>query len=325
MIFRATVTAFFSIIGLPAAALCSGDGFLEGLEPQAAARLQASAEATPYGNGLIWDATKGNKNIHLIGTMHVYDPQLEPIRTAVKDKVTNADLLLVEATAKEEKQLQDLITTQPDILFITDGPTLPDRLDEETWEMIAEAASARSVPGFLAAKMQPWYLSMLLSVPPCAMQGIATGDRGLDHMIMQDATEAGVSMQAVEPYNTLFEIFQSDSVDDQLDMLRANLMAPEEQEKVFVSMFDRYFEGDIATLWEMSKIAIGDDQEAEAIFEEATEALLTGRNRNWMPIIFDAADTHDNLVVAVGAAHLIGEEGLLQFLADDGWTIERVQ
>ncbi|WP_342077210.1 TraB/GumN family protein [Yoonia sp. SS1-5] len=317
------------LFGLPAAAQCVGDGYLDQLDAAERASLDAAAAQTPFGQGLVWDATKDGKRALLIGTMHIYDPRLEAIRDQVKSRVQGTDLLLVEATSDQEVELQNLIVTDPGILFITEGPTLPELLDDETWEAIADAASARSIPGFMASKMQPWYLSMMLSIPPCAMQDLTQGNRGLDHMIMQDAAAAGVPMQSLESVMTLFEIFQQDPMDEQIDMLRVNILAPEQQRQMFVSMLDRYFDGDIATLWEMSRLAISQTpgmsaDEASALFTQTENALLIDRNRNWMPVIGDAVDQHDDVVIAVGAAHLMGVEGLLQFLSDDGWTLDQL-
>ena len=236
---------------------------------------------------------------------------------------------MLEATPEEEAKLQELITKDPSRLFIVEGPTLPELLDEDTWQLIAAAATERGIPSFMAAKMQPWYLSLTLAVPSCAMSDMLQGVRGLDHMIIQDAEAAGVPMQAVEPFTTLFDLFKDDSFEEQVDMLRVSMLVPELQEQMFVAMLDRYFAEDIGRLWEMSRIAMQDvpdldPVEANAMFDEMEESLLITRNRNWIPVISEAAAVHDDIVVAVGAGHLIGEEGVLQLLENEGWAISRV-
>ena len=67
-----------------------------------------------------------------------------------------------------------------------------------------------------------------------------------------------------------------------------------------------------------------DPAESMAMFEDMQDALLDSRNRNWIPVITDATQTHDDIVVAVGAAHLIGDQGILQLLENEGWTITRI-
>ena len=330
MFLRATATAFLSLAALPAAAACVGESFLDGMSTAQNAALEAAVADMPYAEGLRWAATRGADTLSIVGTMHIYDPRLEMMRAQLSDTVAQADLVMLEATPEEQAALEALITTDPGRLFIVDGPTLPELLDEETWQMVSDAVSERGIPPFMAAKMQPWYLSVTLAIPACAMDDLLAGAHGLDHMISEDAEAAGVPMQALEPYTTLFDIFEDAPVEEQISMLRANMLIPELQQQMFVSMLDRYFAEDIGRLWEMSRIALSevpdlDPAEASAMFEEMSSAFLDIRNQNWMPVIAEATAAHDDIVIAVGAAHLIGEQGILQLLENDGWTIIRVE
>lgn len=328
MFFRSAAALFLSLVALPASAACSGESYLDRMTAGQQMQLSAAVADMPYAEGLIWTATKDSAAITVVGTMHIYDARLKDLRTKLAKTITGADLVMLEATPEEEAKLQNLITTDPGRLFIVDGPTLPELVDEETWQLIASAASERGIPSFMAAKMQPWYLSLTLAVPSCAMSDMMQGVRGLDHMIMQDAEAAGVPMQAVEPYTTLFDLFEEDSFDEQIDMLRVSMLVPDLQEQMFVAMLDRYFAEDIGRLWEMSRIAMSDvpdldPVEANAMFDEMEDALLKTRNRNWIPVITEASETHDNILLAVGAGHLIGNEGVLRLLENEGWTITR--
>ena len=328
MFLRSTATFFFSLVAIPAAAACVGESYLDKITPAQQSQLSAAVADIPFAEGLIWTARKDTATITVVGTMHIYDPRMDDLRARLADTITRADLVMLEATPKEEAQLQALISTDPDRLFIIDGPTLPELLDEDTWQLIAAAASERNIPSFLAAKMQPWYLSLALAVPTCAMPDLLEGARGLDQMIIQDAQTAGVPMLAVEPYTTLFDLFNDRSFDEQVDRLRISLLVPELQEQMFVAMLDRYFAEDIGRLWEMSRISLSDipgldPAEANAMFDEMEVSLLNNRNRNWLPVITDAARLRDNTVVAVGAAHLIGDNGVLQLLENEGWAVTR--
>ena len=329
MFLRATTFALLSCLGLPAAAQCVGTSYADQLTPAQQAELSAATQTLPFSQGTLWTATRDDHTITVVGTMHIYDPRLEPIYAQIQDEVAAADLILLEATPAEEAELQELIVTDPDLLFITQGPTLPELLEADTWDLIADAARDRGIPGFMAAKMQPWYLSLILSIPPCATQDMLSGNLGLDHMISAGAQEAGVPMQALESVTTLFELFTGNPMDEQIDMLMVNLSSPEIQQQLFVSMLDSYFAQDVGALWEMTRIAMTevpgiDAGTAQEVFAEIEQSLLIARNHNWMPVIAEATAAHDDLVVAVGAAHLIGEDGILRLLEQDGWTLTRI-
>ncbi len=327
MFLRATALAF-SFLATPVAAQCVGGSYLDAMSDAQRDALATAVDAMPYAEGLTYHATRGDDRLTIIGTMHIYDPRLEIVRTRVAADVQSAELVLLEATAQEEQQLRDLITRDPSLIFIVDGPNLPELLEEYVWQQLMEAAGQRNIPSFMAAKMQPWYLSLMLAVPDCAMEAMLAGAVGLDKMIAADATAAGVPVAALEPFDTLFGLFDDASFEEQIDMLRINMLAPDLQSQMFVAMLDRYFAEDVGRLWEMGRIAMQDvpmtdTAEAEAMFAEMEEALLHTRNRNWIPVITAATEAHDNIVVAVGAGHLIGELGVLQLLENEGWTLSR--
>jgi hypothetical protein len=78
----------------------------------------------------------------------------------------------------------------------------------------------------------------------------------------------------------------------------------------------------------MSRLAVADTPGLDpatgaAIFAEMEDMLLVQRNRNWMPVIAQAMADHDRAVLAFGAAHLIGDFGVLQLLENDGWDLAR--
>ena len=53
-------------------------------------------------------------------------------------------------------------------------------------------------------------------------------------------------------------------------------------------------------------------------------AMLADRNRAWLPVILDTlAGTDKPVIAAFGAAHLGGEDGVLNLLAQEGFTLTR--
>lgn len=320
------ITFLFCTLGSPLLALCGGETYFNRLTPDQTAQLEAEANGIAYGKGTLWQATRGAVQITLIGTMHINDPRLNHIHAKIRDTVQAADLILLEATPAEEAQVLAYMSKNADILFIQDGPTLPERLDAATWDKVMEAVRAHNIPPFLAAKFEPWYLMMALAIPPCAMQDIANGVRGLDHMIMDDAMAADVPLQALEPFDTLFKVLQSGDSDDQLEMLKLALMSGEDQLAMFTALLDSYFTQDIGKLIALNRFLAENTPDLDPVRGrqmalDAEDVIIGNRNRAWMPVIDAAAAQNTNIVVAVGAAHLPDTHGLLNLLQLDGWTI----
>ncbi|MBV2359974.1 TraB/GumN family protein [Thalassococcus sp. CAU 1522] len=316
---------------LPALAACDGRDLRPSLTQQQRATLQAALADTPYPQGNHWRATRGSEVLHLIGTIHLDDPRLDAPTARLRPLIETADRLLLEMTSAEEAELARALQSRPDLLLLPDT-TLPEILPEEDWQRLAEAMRARNLPPFMAAKFQPWYVSMLLSVPPCLMAQLTggAGAGGLDKRLTDIAAAAGVPMQALEPFDTAFRAFNAAPRETQIAMMRLSIGDPAATEDQFATLQAAYFDERPAESWLMTAILAPqstamDETKIAAVFAELETALLDTRNRAWIPVILQAlAETDGPVVAAFGAAHLPGETGVLALLEAEGFVLERL-
>jgi uncharacterized protein YbaP (TraB family) len=325
---RATLIALTMLAPNLSHALCNAEGIETLMAPADLAELNDVASTTPYGQGLYWSAHKDGVELSIIGTMHLADPRHANLRARAAPQLERADLLLVEATLDDQNAMQVYMAQNPEMMTINDGPTLPDRLDPDTWAQIRDASASRGVPGFIAAKMQPWFLSMTLAIAPCAMASMMAGELGLDGLLMEDAAALNVPVMALEPWQDMLALLSSGTFDEQIDALRYSLIDPDIQDALITSLLESYFAEDTAYGWHISSYLTEhmpnmDPALFDAQMAELEETLLNNRNRAWVPVIEDAAASHDQIFIAFGAAHLIGDQGVLSLLDDNGWTITR--
>ena len=177
---------------------CAGQDLIAALAPQARADLDRAVDSAPYPQGNRWRATRGARTIDIVGTFHIFDARMTAVSDRLTPVIAAADRVYLEATDREMAELQRAMTTRSDLL-LTSGATLPERLSEKEWQDLSAAMTERGIPSFMASKFQPWYVSVLLSIPPCAMSAMAGGSTGLDHMIGQAAAAAGTETAALEP------------------------------------------------------------------------------------------------------------------------------
>lgn len=315
------------LLALPLQAECVGQNLIAQMSPAAQSALQAKADAYPFASGNFWRATRGDQVITLIGTYHMNDARHAETMAALAPALASSTLLLVEAGPQEEAALKVRMAEHPELLINTDGPTLPEVMPPDEWNMLAKAMTARGVPGFMAAKFRPWYISVMLGIPPCAM-ATAASERGLDGLLQDAAKAGGIPIRALEPYDTIFGIFDQMPQQDQLDMITAALATEDQSADMAATLADTYFAQQSRVLWEFNRIMALDQPgytpaRVDREFAEMEQALMIDRNQAWIPVIKAAAATGP-VLVGFGALHLSGESGVLNLLAQDGYTITRL-
>ena len=321
---RLCFLAFLAAFPIHAVAqTCGTRDLITELNAEDRARLDALVAPHAYPEGNLWKAAKGDKTVTVVGTIHIPDPRLAPIVDGLRDTVANADLLILEATAEDEAGLASLAAEKPEMFFITEGPTLIDILGEEEWAKVNERLAALGIPGFLAAKFQPWYLSLTLAIPPCALSVIQSGEKGLDRQLEDIANASGVPLAALDDTEAVLMLFANEPIEDQLDGLRITLETQADGDAASSTLIQAYFEGRVRESWEFGRIQVEQAgiENGHELFEEVNQSLLIGRNEDWEPKMNDLIEGKQDVVIAVGAAHLSGESGVLKALERAGYAI----
>lgn len=314
------------------AAECAGRDLIGALPAGQRAELDRAVAGVPYPRGIFWRATRGAARIEIAGTYHFPDPRHAATVARMAPLIAQADALLVEAGPQEEAALTESLRRDPSLMVDPTGPTLPERLGSADWQAVALAIEQRGMPAVLASRLRPWYVAMLLGLSPCMMeqaQGLA-GREGLDHRLIDAARDRGVPVLALEPWDTLFTLFQGLTPAEEEDMIRAALPAARLADDYAATALEAYFRGDIRALWEFGRLDAlrNSGLPPEAVDRQvrlAEDRLMTRRNRSWIGPLTRAAEAAaargKPVVAAFGALHLPGETGVLRLLEAEGWTI----
>ena len=332
---RFVSAAIFCLFSLPVAAECVGTNLIAEMPAETQARIDEAVAAVPFHRGNLWRATKDDAEIVLVGTYHFADSRHDAMMQRLAGALDDAALLYVEAGPEQEAQLTEALQNDPELMFDSNGPTLPERLTEDEWQRLSTAIEARGVPAIIASRMRPWYIALLVGISPCMMQRMTeNGDPGgLDRMLTARAEELDIPVRALEPWDTVFSIFEDLTPDQEEDMIRANLPAAEYADDYAATLTEAYFDADVWRIWEFARFdAYATSGLPHEIVDEqmdlARAMLMDRRNQSWIEPLttgaFEAAEDGKGIVAGFGALHLPGQQGVLQLLKDDGWELERL-
>ena len=162
---------------------------------------------------------------------------------------------------------------------------------------------------------KPWFVSVLLT--QVAMQKMGFQPQyGVDMQLNARAKAAGKPVLSLESPEFQLGLFDGLSAADQEHMLLDGT-TPDQAAKELATVRDAWAMGNVATLDSLLNYRLEDTPRLR-------DALLTNRNRSWIPKLEQLLQGKDDALVVVGAGHLVGKDGVLQLLRGKGYTIEQM-
>lgn len=291
-------------------ALILGGTAVSAAELPSAKTTQPCSAPTPaacrYAKGLLWKIERtGRQPSYLFGTIHIADPRVTTLPVPVRETFDAARSFTMELIADGAG-----LVHMAETMFFNDGRTLEGTIGGERYAAVRRALTARGVPVGDLNQKKPWVVVMLLSVP--APTGVA-----LDLQLQVRATLQGKPTHGLESMHEQIAVFNDLSMADQVALLDNTLRYAHEADKLLEAMVQAYVARDLARV-----MAIMDSSGAEdaRLRETVTERLLASRNVRMLERMRPRLDD-GNAFIAVGAAHLPGERGLLTLLEQAGYRL----
>lgn len=315
----------FLLAPITAAAACDGQDLRPLLSDDARAELQRAVADIPFPEGNHWIARKDDTVLHIIGTLHTYDERMEKVVERLSPDLSKADAFYFEVTQTDMDAFEKNLANNLSAIMITSGPTLIDLMGDEDWAAFSTALNQRGIPGWMAAKMRPWFLTMMLSIPPCMMED-PNGTYGMDARLNDLAAENGIPQYSLERIDDLIAMFDSHPLEQQVESLvrlSGAMMGSNDQ---LATMANGYLEEKHAEIIQFARLqGFEESGLSRDVFDEEwngfEQQMLVQRNALWMEHIL--AITDQTAVIAVGAGHLSDDHGLLNQLEQAGYTLTR--
>ncbi len=315
----------FLLLPVSVQAACDGRDLRPDMTPEAKAQLQQALDGIPFPEGNHWIATKDGTVLHLIGTLHTSDARMEAVVERLTPTLGKADAFYFEVTQNAMDRFERNLAQDLSPVLITSGPTLIDLMTEDDWSELSSKLTERGIPPWMAAKMRPWFLSMMLGIPTCLMED-PDANNGMDARLTELAEARGIPQHSLEQIEDLMAMFDSHPLEEQVQSLVRLADAMQGSEDQLATMANAYMEekhAEILQLAQLQGLELSglSTEEFNEEWEGFEQQLLVERNANWMQHILDIQD--QTAVIAVGAGHLSGDHGLLNQLDQAGYTLTR--
>ncbi|MBO4576487.1 MAG: TraB/GumN family protein, partial [Neisseriaceae bacterium] len=151
---------------------------------------------------------------------------------------------------------------------------------------------------------------------------------GIDYLLVNAAAAKGIRRTGLESAMVGAKIFQEMPQDKHIQSLQIAVNHWQEMEKMNVRLIELYNKGELVPFF---AYAFNDDEQLKFIPQQDRAfwkkwiytTLLDERTASWLPKI-QAELPRQSTVIAVGAMHTIGKNGLVELLKKQGYSVKEV-
>lgn len=281
----------------------------------APAAAETAAPPQPV-NPALFVVRDADSAIYLFGTVHVRRPGSAWGGANAQAALAEADEVWTELEMSSLAQQEAMQLTIQYGFAPADQP-LSSMLTAEQNTRLAELAASMNMPAAMFERMRPWLAAITLSVGPMLQAGYDPS-AGVDRSIDAVAAEAGKTRRAFETIEQQIGFLANLSEDVQHAMLVEALAGAGETPGDLEVMMRAWEKGDLVLL---ERLVL---DETRTQYPEVYDVLFVQRNNAWVATLLTELDGSGVDFVAVGAGHLLGEDGLVAQLRARGLSVERV-
>ena len=278
----------------------------------------AAAQDAASGKSFLWKVQSAAGVLYLAGSVHALDQSVYPLSPAFQRAFEASGALV------EEIDLADInsLAAAPMMLgkgMFQDGQTFDKVVSRETLALVTERLKDTPMGVDLIKPMKPWMVDMILTALEVQQAGLDV-NLGLDKYFFDRATAAGKETIPLETAESQVDRMDRMPIAVQEQMLLGTLHGLDTDLQpgrgALNTIVAAWKRGDAAS---MQKMLLSEFEG----FPAAYQSLVVERNRTWMPQLDACLARRSPCFVVVGAAHLVGPEGLLALLQRKGYRVEQ--
>jgi len=266
------------------------------------------------GKHFIWQVDYNGNTLYLLGSIHIAPADFYPLPNVIEQAYLNTQNIAVEFDISSANPMELM-----GAFVYDDGTKLKDKLSEQNYNQIMEILSASGMPDMMTQSLRPFYAVMLAQQVAFVEMGFSA-DNGIDMHFINKAKKDNKKVYELESLES--QIKTLSAFDDAADEFMTKSLAELEQgEEQLDEMFDAWKAGDAKRLDKF----VTESMKGYPELEKANATLLDDRNVAMTKKIEQWLNDSQSLLVIVGSAHLVGDNGIVKLLAKSNkYTIKQL-
>ena len=263
----------------------------------------------------LWRVISKDSTVYLLGSVHLLKADAYPLSPAIERAFSDSTKLVLEVDldSLNSPDAQQMILAKA---LLPEGKTLSETLSPEAYRAARQQVEALGLDIEALKRMKPWFLALSLVAMKMHQLGY-DAQQGVDQHFFNRARKAKKEVLGLETVEFQFNLLDSLSAKTQEESLLQTLKELEQFETEFEQIVRAWTAGQEKQLRDL---LLENFKEYPDIYAK----LISERNRNWLPKIQRHLQGTNKTLVVVGAAHLVGPDGVVELLKREGYSVEQL-
>jgi uncharacterized protein len=254
----------------------------------------------------------GGSSAYLLGSLHVLTADFYPLSATINKAFAESKTLVEEIDIDETSDPMMMMAALAKAM-LTDGRTLDQVVAPDVYAEVKKRAEKTGLPMMALQRMKPWLVAITLMAPTLQAAGFKP-ELGIDRHFFDRAKDSGMKRQALETMTYQLDRFDSLSPKLQEELLKATMEDLDKEVTGVKDMAQAWAFGNVAAI---EKLTLDSLKQAPELYQR----LLVERNNNWIPHVETCLKENAGCFIVVGAAHLVGPDGLPVLLTKKGYKV----
>ena len=279
----------------------------------ALAALAAPASGADAGRHFLWRVTSDTGRAFILGSIHLAKPDLYPLPEVMETSFQQSDVLVVEADITAVDQGKLIRWIQANGMYGADD-NLQNHLSARTLKKMRQ----QKINPMLISRTKPWLAAVTLQTQKLQSLGFLE-EYGLDRYFLKKAAD-NMPVRELEGMEAQLKIFTALSAQNSEMFLYATLVDLENTEQYMNKIIRSWRGGDADAFHNLYFKGLAEHPE----FGPLMDIIVYGRNRTMRERIEALLKTGQTCFVIVGAGHLVGPQGIINRLKENGYKVEQM-
>ncbi len=279
----------------------------------ALAALALFAAGAAGADPALWRVTSGDRTVWLFGSVHLLPAGGFAVEGELADALAAADRVCMEIDADAADEATQAALTMGRAID-PEGRDLFELLGDDAGR-VRDAAEDAGVPIEALAMFEPWFAGITVSVMALQAHGY-DARHGVEQLIQAEARKAGKPGCGLETLEGQLDMLDSLSPEMQAEILLQAIDEAAGIERLIEPLVEAWRDGDEAGLERSLEDDFGE-------YPELAETLIYERNERWAASVERMLGGDEDVLLVVGAMHLVGGRGLPALLEQRGFPVER--